>query len=356
MALSVISVDMFSRGRRRHGGQRRAGGYLIFLLLQLGAQVQRLERKPPATLALMGAMIALYLQPDLAPPITEVCISPALVLRDTDIFRLIGSAFIHASDMHLYYNMSSLLWKGVQIELASGTKAFVAMTATLLVLSHSMMVGLGFILGPVTGSYPEAFTTCAVGFSAVLFALKVVLNDGSPTHSYIMGMSVPTKYAAWAELVVASLINPHASFLGHLCGIAAGYAWVRGGLGSFIGSQLSGGGTSTAQRWANPVGTNSVGGFFSGVGDMFGNLFGGDPIFDTQPHHQRSATYGRGTTGSSSTDNGDTDNDDELQRALDESRRQFEREQASIRARHGRATTSAEDVRRRRMARFGGGS
>ena len=84
---------MFARRRqgRRGGGNR---GYLMFMLLQLFSQVQRLERKPPATLAMMGAMIALYLQPELAPPIQEVCLSPALVLRDTDMFRLIGSAFV----------------------------------------------------------------------------------------------------------------------------------------------------------------------------------------------------------------------------------------------------------------------
>ena len=342
---------MFARRRqgRRGGGNR---GYLMFMLLQLFSQVQRLERKPPATLAMMGAMIALYLQPELAPPIQEVCLSPALVLRDTDIFRLIGSAFVHAGDMHLYYNMSSLLWKGVQIELAAGSAAFTAMVATLLVLSHVLIVALGFVLGPLcTGAYTDAFSTCSVGFSAVLFALKVVLNDGSPTHTYIIGMSVPTKYAAWAELVIASMINPRASFLGHLCGIAAGYAWTRGGVGHFIGSRFGNGSNGVAERWANPVRVNSAGGFFGGIGDMFGALFSGE---DT--HRPPRRTYGQGTTGHANNipveeHNGE---DEELQRALDESRRQFEREQAEIRSRHNRAGgTSAEDIRRRRLARFG---
>ncbi len=362
---------MFGGMRRRRGGRRGGGnGYLMFMLLQLGAQVQRLERKPPATLAMMGAMIALYLQPELGPSLDEVCISPALVLRDTDLFRLIGSAFVHAGDMHLYYNMSSLLWKGVQIELASGSAAFVAMCSTLLLLSHVLMVAVGFALGPLTGFYQEAFTSCSVGFSGVLFALKVVLNDGSPTHSYVMGMSVPTKYAAWAELVIASMINPRASFLGHLCGIVAGYVWTRGGLGRFVGRRLAGRGAG--ERWANPVRVNSAGGFFGGIGDMFGTLFSGEPLHHPQQqhHNQRGHTYGRGTTGGEHQnnnmpapgrvrpphDNGINNNEDEdLQRALDESRRQFEREQAEIRSRHeqGGGSVSAEEMRRRRVARFG---
>ena len=38
---------------------------------------------------------------------------------------------------------------------------------------------------------------------------------------------VPVKYLCWAELVVASLINPNSSFLGHLTGIAAGFIHVK---------------------------------------------------------------------------------------------------------------------------------
>ena len=373
-------------GTRRRGRRGGGGGYLMFMLLQLFAQVQRLERKPPATLAMMGAMIALYLQPELSSSsLGEVCLSPALVLRDLDLFRLVGSAFVHAGDMHLYYNMSSLLWKGVQIELAAGSAAFVAMCATLLVLSHGLVVAVGYVLGPLTGAMPEAFTNCSVGFSGVLFALKVVLNDGSPTHSYVMGMSVPTKYAAWAELVIASMINPRASFLGHLCGIAAGYAWTRGGVGRFVGARLAGGGDGAAERWANPVRVNSAGGFFGGVGDMFGTLFSGEPLHHPPPPPQqqqrnhRNQTYGRGTTGGGNqhddrnympapgrtrapadtnhhhNNNSDNNNEDEdLQRALDESRRQFEREQANIRSRHGQGgPASADEMRRRRVARFG---
>jgi rhomboid domain-containing protein 1 len=60
-----------------------------------------------------------------------------------------------------------------------------------------------------------------VGFSAVLFALKYVLNATSPGSSVVGGIAVPTRWAAWVELVLISLVTPNASFLGHLCG-----AWV----------------------------------------------------------------------------------------------------------------------------------
>ena len=43
------------------------------------------------------------------------------------------------------------------------------------------------------GTFPLARRECAVGFSAVLFALKVVANTGSPDSSVIYGVTVPTK-------------------------------------------------------------------------------------------------------------------------------------------------------------------
>ena len=45
----------------------------------------------------------------------------------------------------------------------------------------------------------QYYGTCAVGFSAVLFALKVVLNSNSPGCSSVAGISLPTK-GSWPEL------------------------------------------------------------------------------------------------------------------------------------------------------------
>lgn len=52
--------------------------------------------------------------------------------------------------------------------------------------------------------------------------MQVVLNSESPNTTSIYGFHVPTKYAAWLELVLIHVLVPNASFLGHLCGIVAG--------------------------------------------------------------------------------------------------------------------------------------
>ena len=43
----------------------------------------------------------------------------------------------------------------------------------------------------------------------------------------VWGINVPTKHAAWVELVVISLVTPNASFVGHLAGILAGVLYCR---------------------------------------------------------------------------------------------------------------------------------
>lgn len=69
----------------------------------------------------------------------------------------------------------------------------------------------------------------------VLFALKVITTAETPTGTaYIMGMPVPSKYAAWAELLAIHLLVPNASFMGHLAGILAGCAYTSTFVGSLI--------------------------------------------------------------------------------------------------------------------------
>ena len=72
---------------------------------------------------------------------------------------------------------------------------------------------------------------CAVGFSGVLFALKVLVNhhfsDPDET-SHTFGFDIPKKAAVWTELLIIQLIVPKASFLGHLAGILAGFVYLHG--------------------------------------------------------------------------------------------------------------------------------
>ena len=131
----------------------------------------------------------------------------------------------------------SFLYKGYNLEFKYGHEEFAKMIVVLLLVSHSLVVLVSYSLyrlTPLTVSIQHRSLTrqfvwrqCAVGFSAVIFALKVVLSYNSPTFSNVYGIQVPTKFAAWLELVFIHMLVPNSSFLGHLCGILAGYWYIK---------------------------------------------------------------------------------------------------------------------------------
>ncbi|CAM9282021.1 unnamed protein product [Scytosiphon promiscuus] len=252
---------MFGLGRLPRGGMRdygQGGGrrgnrqpYALILAMRLLHQISQLQHKPPLTLALMAAMTAIHLKPDLfedllgsagmfqwswlsggSGHVRSVCFLPASIF-DTfqrtgglELRRLLLSPFVHGDDMHLYYNMASFLLKGVSLELTMGTQAFAGLLAFTLLASQTLMMLAAWVLLEGFGK-PSAMNACTVGFSGVLFALKYVLSRRSPGATTVMGFRVHTRYAAWLELVLISVLVPNASFLGHLCGILAGILYVE---------------------------------------------------------------------------------------------------------------------------------
>eukprot|EP00494_Astrolonche_serrata_P009702 UN09759 len=89
--------------------------------------------------------------------------------------------------------MVSLLWKGSRLEQQIGTLRFLLFT----IIST---LGSSLLYTIISLYFNYKTTHCAVGFSAVLFAYKLVLTWNSDGSSYVGGFSLPTKYLAWAEL------------------------------------------------------------------------------------------------------------------------------------------------------------
>lgn len=147
--------------------------------------------------------------------------------QNKDLKRLFLSAFYHVSDSHLVYNMMSLLWKGIQLENSMGSVEFASMIVALLGMSQGITLLLAKSL-LLFFDYDRAYySEYAVGFSGILFAMKVVLNSRSDSLTQVYGLIVPARHAAWAELILIQLFVPGVSFLGHLGGILAGILYLR---------------------------------------------------------------------------------------------------------------------------------
>lgn len=208
------------------------------------------KKIPPVTLALIAGQTAVYLEvfEKIFPSPMSVCMSSDLVYYQGDWMRMIKGTFYHGDDMHLYFNMASLMYKGSLIETAYGSSYFAYMIAVFTGLTSATYIGLGLLLGHCLQDI-SYIKSCAVGFSGVLFALKVIVTEASPPGvQYLLGsIPIPSKYFYWVELVAIQLVAPNASFVGHLAGILVGLAYCKGPL-KFIMDLIHPPGPHTANR------------------------------------------------------------------------------------------------------------
>lgn len=221
-----------------HRHRRNSPTYTLFLLYRLYGAVSALPYKPPITIGLLATIIAIFATSSVSPallralpPALRAAIKaarPFLTPRAACIpslpdHRLLLSALVHVDETHLLYNALSLVHKGTSLESVLPPPVF-ALLLLYLALASSGLYTLLAVL------YPPLRASCAVGLSGVLFGLGAVLSS-SRSHREaartIFRIPVPgLALATLAEVVAAQFLNPHASFMGHLCGALAGLSWV----------------------------------------------------------------------------------------------------------------------------------
>ncbi|CAH0475777.1 unnamed protein product [Peronospora belbahrii] len=314
--------------RRRARGGRDIGynDQAIALIVMLLRQVHQLEHKPPVTLGLMVLMCGIHFQKNETPErFVPYYLCPDQVIRKSDYMRIVISGLIHVDEWHLYHNMISFLWKGYNLESKLGSVRFLFTISYLLVLCHTLVVIVSLVLA-TRFQIPGPLYQCSVGFSGVLFALKVLLNHNSPTFSSIYGFQVPTKYAAWLELVAIHFLVPRTSFMGHMCGVLAGYMFVYS---PSIQTTMN-----TGSRW---------------IRRWLETLM--KPIANRRNIDPQTASYHASRT-STRTSTTSIETDEELARRLQEEEYQAAR---IPREQHEADQLTRSELRRRRIARFSSG-
>ncbi|KAG7396576.1 Rhomboid- protein 4 [Phytophthora boehmeriae] len=185
-------------------------------LLLVLESVQEMDQKPPVTLTLIGLMYLLHLQATRTPSLLlpfALCPGKVVANWGTGIGAVLVSPFVHLDDWYLYQSILSFLWKGYHLEGQVGSAAFIAVLVYLIVLSQALIVIAAHLVSQ--GAVRECFT----GFSGVLTALKVILNVDSPTFTQMYNFKVPTKYAAWLELLVTYILVPKLPLLAQAAGL-----------------------------------------------------------------------------------------------------------------------------------------
>ncbi|KAL1140070.1 hypothetical protein AAG570_000002 [Ranatra chinensis] len=219
--------------RQRRDRNLQLGVLLLFNeICHLG-----LNNIPPVTLATVVSQALLYMGfIDVPWSKWDVCISGTKILKEGDYKTLFLSVIEHGDDMHLYYNMISFLIKGRTLEKKYGSINFALLLVVLTVMTSLWYVALS-VAGAKLFTDPSILNSCAIGFSGVIFALKLITTlENSDGYGYVQGFRVPTQYTAWAELIAIHLLVPNASFIGHLAGILAGLIYMKSPMGSLIDS------------------------------------------------------------------------------------------------------------------------
>ncbi|XP_054404588.1 rhomboid-related protein 4 isoform X3 [Pongo pygmaeus] len=209
--------------------QRRSRGINTGLILLL-SQIFHvgINNIPPVTLATLALNIWFFLNPQ--KPLYSSCLSVEKCYQQRDWQRLLLSPLHHADDWHLYFNMASMLWKGINLERRLGSRWFAYVITTFSVLTGVVYLLLQFAVAEFMDE-PDFKRSCAVGFSGVLFALKVLNNHYCPGGFVnILGFPVPNRFACWVELVAIHLFSLGTSFAGHLAGILVGLMYTQGPL------------------------------------------------------------------------------------------------------------------------------
>ncbi|CAF1104419.1 unnamed protein product [Didymodactylos carnosus] len=225
---SFYLIQLQNMQQRTRNTQKSQFGIILLIF-----ELTRASHIPPITLVIIGLNILIYW--DMIPisilessDLESVCLSTNYVYDMGQYSRLFFAPLFHGDDMHLYYNMVSFLFKGQQLETLFGSKYF-AILVFVCSLSSSIMIVLLGQIASVLFENPSFASQCAIGFSAVIFALKVITTHYTPAdRHYVWGIPVPTKYAVWAELFIIQFITPNVSFLGHLAGIIVGLLYVNG--------------------------------------------------------------------------------------------------------------------------------
>lgn len=130
--------------------------------------------------------------------LNQVTLSPRLVIRSHQYYRILTSGLFHANLMHIGMNMLSTVAIGTSLERRLGTWALALMVVWSMLLTPILYIAMAWLISVITAN-DRLLNQQSVGFSAVLFQLLVVeVHSGTHGARNLFGMvSVPSYVYPW---------------------------------------------------------------------------------------------------------------------------------------------------------------
>eukprot|EP00878_Enallax_costatus_P021654 GHUV01022941.1.p1 GENE.GHUV01022941.1~~GHUV01022941.1.p1 ORF type:complete len:364 (+),score=118.20 GHUV01022941.1:297-1388(+) len=183
---------------------------------------------PPITAATCLLQLVVFFKPG-GVLLSEVSLSPYCVVDKKQYYRLITAAFVHVDATHLITNLTAAVPDCIELEQQCGSAALAADLAVITLTSHALYVGFAWLQKIMFYKRYNYYSLVTVGFSGVLFGLKVWAGFKRGGAVYIWGVPVPSRFSWVPTLALTHLCAPEASFPAHIAGVAAGilraYCW-----------------------------------------------------------------------------------------------------------------------------------
>lgn len=176
---------------------------------------------------IIGFNILIYLLTAMKPEFySYLSLNVINVLRSSMYWQFITYMFVHASLTHLVFNMLGLLFFGLTLERAIGSKEFL-----LLYMVSGFVSGLvSFIIYYFTGSYGVFLLGASGAIYAILLAYAVVFPRSQIYIWGVLPIPAPILIAIYAGIELASQFlgaKSGIAHMTHLAGFACAWMYLR---------------------------------------------------------------------------------------------------------------------------------
>ena len=186
----------------------------------------------PAVKAIMLANVAVFVLTFFAPAlVVRFGLRPADLFGEFAVWQLVTYMFVHAGLSHIFFNMLTLYFVGVELERVWGTKYF-----TKFYFASGIGAGLTqVLLGILPFSFVNQFYyPSTVGASGAIYGLLMAFALYFPTRTFLVFFvfSVQARYFVMILGGMALLFSlgggAGVAHTAHLGGMAAGYLYLKG--------------------------------------------------------------------------------------------------------------------------------
>ncbi len=163
---------------------------------------------------------------------------PAAVIQNLYVWQIFTYMFLHATVLHLLFNMLTLWFFGVQLEQDWGTRRF---------LKYYFYCGIAAgVCVVLANALTGAWFVSTIGASGAIFGVLVAFGVLYPNQTVLMSFLFPIKakymvmiYGAIELLLTFGGGNSGVSTVAHLGGMAFGYVYLKmGGPRLRVGSRI----------------------------------------------------------------------------------------------------------------------